>query len=115
MEIVLLLLLLLVGGVGMWIHANRVLAADPHDNGPYNLYRLIIFGVAFVAGLIAPRICLLSAAALFVLQPIVGTRILPPDPLLPLGYVILGFLCLCGAWLGQVTAVGIAAVRNRRG
>ena len=88
-EILIIVLLLIVGSVGMWLHAHALIVADHHDDSLY-------------AGLVAPRISLLSAFSLFVLQPVVASRIFPPDPLFPIGMVFLFLFCLLGAWLGQL-------------
>jgi len=101
-EVLVIVLLLIVGGVGMWSHAHVLLVVDHHRDSPYALYRLIMFGIALISGLVAPRISLLSALSLFVLQPVVANKILPPDPLLPTGMAFLFLLCLLGTWLGQL-------------
>lgn len=101
-EILIIVLLLIVGSIGMWLHAHALIVADPHDDSLYALYHFKMLCVALVAGLVAPRISLLSAFSLFVLQPVVASRIFPPDPLFPIGMVFLFLFCLLGAWLGQL-------------
>lgn len=112
-----------LGAIEMSWHTSAVLDAPPSDSHPYTIFRFILFATAFLAGLVTPslnsrpldgtsllRHCLLVSLSLFLLQPVIALKVLPPDPLLPLGMAIVAVICVFGTFCGGCTRVLIRAV-----